>query len=62
LGNHQNPAVTVKVVDTLKPLNDAEIVVEPTVTPVASPAELIVATAVELELQVVDVVTSLVVL
>ena len=59
--NHQN-AVTVSVVEAVRPLNVAEIVVEPTVTAVASPLELIVATAVVLELQVVDVVTSLVLL
>jgi hypothetical protein len=61
LRNHQN-AVTVSGVETLRPLNDAEIVVEPVETAVTSPLELIVATAVELELQAVDVVTSLVVL
>jgi hypothetical protein len=48
-------------VEAVKPLNDAEIVVEPAEIPVASPAEVMVATAVELEFQVVEVVTSLVV-
>jgi hypothetical protein len=55
----------VRVVEAVKPLNDAEIVVFELVTtvwPVAKPLELIVATAVLLEFQVVEVVTSLVVL